>query len=154
VAAGEVDASVRRSGRSNALLGMEVDDQNGTPADLLCAPANRDLAAVGGAHLAVADLVDAVGVRLGTAEPRVAASMVVLGYSARLVGTSVAVLLREAILLPVLPAQRRQHVWRLPATRRHPSSMTIDTDPHSTPESTLDDGKPAVDLGGGDACWR
>jgi ferric iron reductase protein FhuF len=44
-------------------------------------------------------LVDAVGAGLGHPEARVAASLVVLGYAARLVGPTLAVALRDGILL-------------------------------------------------------
>jgi ferric iron reductase protein FhuF len=108
VAVAEADAALRRAGRTNALLGMDVDDDTGLPADLLCAAADSTAAAVGGgAQGRVAGLVDAVGAWLGTAERRVAASMVVLGYSARLVGPSVAVLLGEGILLDLRPSRVR-----------------------------------------------
>jgi ferric iron reductase protein FhuF len=43
----------------------------------------------------------------GAREPRVAGSLVVLGYSARLLGPSLAVLLRDGVLLDVAPARVR-----------------------------------------------
>jgi ferric iron reductase protein FhuF len=66
-------------------------------------------------------LVDAVGAWLGTGERRVAASMVVLGYSARLLGPTLAVLLRDGILLDTRPANVRysyapDHGFRLSLT--------------------------------------
>jgi ferric iron reductase protein FhuF len=51
--------------------------------------------------------VDAVGVWAGTRERRVAASLVVLGYSARLVGPTLATVLRDGILLDVRPHRVR-----------------------------------------------
>jgi ferric iron reductase protein FhuF len=56
-------------------------------------------------NLRAAELVDAVGAWLGTPERRVAASMVVLGYAARLVGPTVAVMLRDGVLLDARPAR-------------------------------------------------
>ena len=85
-------AALHRAGHTNALFGMAPD--GGARADLLSKPN-------------VVRLVDAVAAWLGTAQRRVAASMVVLGYSARLVGPSVAVLLRDGILLDVRPARVR-----------------------------------------------
>jgi ferric iron reductase protein FhuF len=90
VAGTAAGAALHRAGRTNALFGMASD--GGTRADLLSGPD-------------VVRLVDAVAAWLGTAQRRVAASMVVLGYSARLVGPSVAVLLRDGILLDVRPAR-------------------------------------------------
>ncbi len=55
----------------------------------------------------VAQLVDAVGAWAGTSERRVAASLVVLGYAARLVGPTIAVMLRDGILLDVRMPQVR-----------------------------------------------
>ena len=107
VAGAEAATAVQRAGRDNPLLGLDAGPDTGADAGL---PANRLQAAVVGAsaaRTAAAALVDAVGAWLDTAERRVAASMVVLGYSARLVGPSVAVLLREAILLDLRPAQVR-----------------------------------------------
>lgn len=129
VAGGEAAAAVHRAGRDNPLLGFDTDLDTGPNAGI---PAGRLQPAVVGAsaaRTAAATLVDAVGAWLGTAERRVAASMVVLGYSARLVGPSVAVLLREAILLDLRPAQVRysyapERGFRLavprPAGRRGP----------------------------------
>src|SRR5262249_49378385 len=73
----------------------------GRPAQQLC-PADAS-AATTAAH----PLVDAIAGWLGHPERRVAASLVVLGYAARLVGPTLAVLLREAILLDTRPAQVR-----------------------------------------------
>jgi ferric iron reductase protein FhuF len=93
VSGDEAAAAVSRAGALNTLLGMEISGE-GTPSDRLDARA-------------AADLVDAVGAWLGTAERRIAASMVVLGYSARLVGPSVAVLVRDGILLDLRPSRVR-----------------------------------------------
>jgi hypothetical protein len=84
----EVVAALGRA--ENPLLHMEIG-ADGTPAD----------------RFAAAALVDAVGAWLGTGERRVAASMVVLGYSARLLGPTLAVLLRDGILLDTRPARVR-----------------------------------------------
>ena len=56
---------------------------------------------------AVPSLLTAVAGATGAREPRVAASLVVLGYSARLLGPTVAVLLRDGVLLDVSPARVR-----------------------------------------------
>jgi iron complex transport system ATP-binding protein len=78
-------------------------DPDGTgptsPARELCDP---DGAGPDGAGPA-ARLVDAVARWLGHPERRVAASLVVLGYAARLVGPTLAVLLRDGILLDAGP---------------------------------------------------
>ncbi|NJC71145.1 ferric iron reductase [Planosporangium thailandense] len=99
MAAADIVAAVRRAGHDNPLLGIDAARQPpaGTPAAELCANAGD----------AAAGLVDAVGAWLGIRERRVAASLVVLGYAARLVGPAVAVLLRDGILLDVRPAQVR-----------------------------------------------
>jgi ferric iron reductase protein FhuF len=94
VDSGQVEAALRRAGQVNALLGMDVDEHSGSPAELLDRPA-------------AAELVDAVGGWLGTPERRVAASMVVLGYAARLVGPSMAVLVRDGILLDLRASRVR-----------------------------------------------
>jgi ferric iron reductase protein FhuF len=70
----------------------------------------------------VAELVDAVGAWLPTAERRVTASMVVLGYAARLLGPGIAILLRNQILLDLRPHQvhysyRPEQGFRLTLTR-------------------------------------
>jgi ferric iron reductase protein FhuF len=104
VAGTEAASALHRAGRDNPLLGLDTGvDVGGIPADRL----QPTSVGASGARAAAASLVDAVGAWLGTAERRVAASMVVLGYSARLVGPSVAVLLREAILLDLRPMQVR-----------------------------------------------
>lgn len=95
VAGAEAAAAVRRAGRVNALLGMDVGAGSAGGADGL--PADR----LRPGDDAVAGWVDAVAGWLGTRQRRVAASMVVLGYAARLVGPSVAVLLRDGILIDV-----------------------------------------------------
>ena len=56
---------------------------------------------------AVPALLTAVAGVTGAREPRVAASLVVLGYSARLLGPSVTVLLRDGVLLDVSPERVR-----------------------------------------------
>jgi ferric iron reductase protein FhuF len=56
---------------------------------------------------AVPALLGEISAWLGVRERRVAASLVVLGYSARLVGPPVAVLLRDGILLDTRPAAIR-----------------------------------------------
>jgi ferric iron reductase protein FhuF len=63
-------------------------------------PASEFAAAVPGL---LAEVARATGAR----EPRVAASLVVLGYSARLLGPSLTALLRDGILLDVAPARVR-----------------------------------------------
>jgi iron complex transport system ATP-binding protein len=105
VAAADVVAAVRRAGDGNPLLGIGLDPTAGTPADRLCVPGG--LAADGPSSALAADLVARVAARLGGCEPRVAASMVVLGYSARLVGPAVSVLLREDLLLDLRPENVR-----------------------------------------------
>jgi hypothetical protein len=86
VPAARVRAALADTGRGNPLLGMAVSESD--------AGAGLDAPTVAG-------LVDAVGDWLHAEERRVAASLVVLGYSARLVGPVVAVLLRHGILLEV-----------------------------------------------------
>lgn len=93
-----VCAALDRSGARNPLLGMAVDAAAGRPA------ADWGRPAVDGP---ARELVDAVGTWLGGAPPRVAASMVVLGYAARLVGPAVAVLLRNGVLLDLRPGNVR-----------------------------------------------
>jgi ferric iron reductase protein FhuF len=95
----EVAEAIARAGRINALLGIGIHgDADGLPAQLLCHdPSAR----------AARALVDAVGDRLGAPERRVAASMVVLGYAARLVGPAMALLLRDGMLLDLRPSQVR-----------------------------------------------
>jgi ferric iron reductase protein FhuF len=86
----EIRAALDRSGALNPLLGIGSGD-DGTPAD----------------RFAAGPLVDAVAGWLGTQERRVAASMVVLGYAARLVGPTLAVLLRDGILVDARPGRVR-----------------------------------------------
>jgi ferric iron reductase protein FhuF len=108
-------AAAGRAGRDNPLLGIDIGDYSGLPADRLCAavsgpPPDGPAAAAPGRPDGLAPaaaLVDAVGAWAGTRERRVAASLVVLGYAARLVGPTIAVLLRDAILLDAGPAQVR-----------------------------------------------
>ncbi|MGC9669019.1 (2Fe-2S)-binding protein [Planosporangium sp. 12N6] len=100
VAAGDVAAAVRRAAGTNPLLAIGLDRDAGAPASGL-------RAAGAGVDDVAADLVDRVAARLGTGERRVAASMVVLGYAARLVGPAVAALLREDLLLDLRPENVR-----------------------------------------------
>jgi ferric iron reductase protein FhuF len=108
---GEAAAAVRRAGRDNPLLGIDIGIDIGvdTGGDAGIPTGRLQPAVVGatGARIAAAELVDAVGAWLGSAERRVAASMVLVGYSTRLVGPSVAVLLRFGILLDLRPSQVR-----------------------------------------------
>jgi ferric iron reductase protein FhuF len=87
-----------RAGAGNPLLGIGTG--TGLPAERLCAPATPDPGAS-----AAGRLVDAVQHRLDHPERRVAASLVVLGYAARLVGPTLAVLLRDGILLDARPTR-------------------------------------------------
>ena len=89
----EVAAAIERAGTGNPLLG--IGSGTGLPAHRLCATRST----------AAADLVDAVAGWLAHPERRVAASLVVLGYAARLVGPTLAVLLRDDILLDARPHQ-------------------------------------------------
>jgi ferric iron reductase protein FhuF len=84
-----VAAAIDRAGTGNPLLGIGTG--TGTPGTALIADARP--------------LVDAVGAGLGHPERRVAASLTVLGYAARLVGPTLAVLLRDGILLDADPAR-------------------------------------------------
>jgi ferric iron reductase protein FhuF len=86
---GQVAAAIARAGTGNPLLG--IGSGTGTPGTALIADARP--------------LVDAVGAGLGHPERRVAASLTVLGYAARLVGPTLAVLLRDGILLDADPAR-------------------------------------------------
>jgi ferric iron reductase protein FhuF len=88
----EIVQALDRAGRGNPLLGIATDpagDDNPTPKAL----------------------VDAVQAWLGTDERRVAASLVVLGYAARLVGPGLALLLRDG-LLPDLRPDRVRYSYR------------------------------------------
>jgi ferric iron reductase protein FhuF len=85
----QVAAAIVRAGTGNPLLGM--GSGTGTPGTALIADARP--------------LVDAVGAGLAHPERRVAASLTVLGYAARLVGPTLAVLLRDGILLDTDPAR-------------------------------------------------
>jgi ferric iron reductase protein FhuF len=89
-----VTQALARAGTDNPLLGIGTG--TGRPAGHLCAPA------VAGTPPA-RELVDAVASWLGHPERRVAASLVVLGYAARLVGPTLAVVLRDGILLDARP---------------------------------------------------
>jgi ferric iron reductase protein FhuF len=91
VTAERVTAAARRAGRHNPLLGFATDPRGELPAS--------DWSAGRPAPV----LIDAVGGWLGATERRVAASLVVLGYAARLVGPAVALLVRDGILVDVRP---------------------------------------------------
>lgn len=93
---GVVADALRRAGQDNPLMGIGVEPDAGTHA--YAAPMTSEVAA---------ELVAAVGRWLGTDEIRVAASMVVLGYSARLIGPSVALPLRDGILPDLSPSRVR-----------------------------------------------
>jgi ferric iron reductase protein FhuF len=95
VARDKVSSALERAGAENPLLGFGTG--TGVPATGLCAPTTHPKAA--------GDLVDAVAGWLGHPERRVAASLVVLGYAARLVGPTLAVLLRDDILLDARPGR-------------------------------------------------
>jgi ferric iron reductase protein FhuF len=86
---GELEAALARAGTANPLLTFAPD------------------ADVPATEFAAGPLVDAVGAWLGARERRVAASLVVLGYAARLVGPTVAVLLRDGVLVDARPAAVR-----------------------------------------------
>lgn len=98
-----IRAALDRSGALNPLLGMGSGD--GTPADRFEAGPLVD--AVERWLAGPAQVPAREGAWLGTRERRVAASMVVLGYAARLVGPTVALLVRDAILLDVTPSRVR-----------------------------------------------
>jgi ferric iron reductase protein FhuF len=89
-----VAAAIARAGAGNPLLGMGTGPA--TPARTLCDPHDTGPAE---------RLVDAVAGWLGHPERRVCASLVVLGYAARLVGPTLAVLLRDGILLDARPSR-------------------------------------------------
>ena len=92
--------ALARAGVGNPLLGLAPGAlPDGRPAGDLCAP--------GGDTAAATDLVQAIGSWLGTDERRVAASLVVLGYAARLVGPAVAVLLRDGLVVDLRPDRVR-----------------------------------------------
>jgi ferric iron reductase protein FhuF len=86
-----VAAAARRAGAHNPLLGFAGDPPDELPASEW--QTGKPAAA----------LIDAVGGWLGATERRVAASLVVLGYAARLVGPAVALLVRDGILVDVRP---------------------------------------------------
>jgi hypothetical protein len=85
-----VAAALRRPIAGNPFLSF-ADSRDGRPASEFGA--------------AVPGLLTAVARASGAREPRVAGSLVVLGYSARLLGPSLAVLLRDGILLDLAPAR-------------------------------------------------
>jgi ferric iron reductase protein FhuF len=92
VAPDRLAAAIGRAGAGNPLLGIGTG--TGTPAASLVADPG-----------AARELVDAVDAWLGHPERRVAASLTVLGYAARLVGPTVALLLRDGIVLDADPAR-------------------------------------------------
>jgi siderophore-iron reductase FhuF len=94
VPAASIEAAIRRAGHHNRLLGIGLQGSGGVPAGSWRGP---DAASLAG------DLVEVIGTWLGTDQRRVAASMVVLGYAARLGGPAVALLARDAILLDLSP---------------------------------------------------
>jgi ferric iron reductase protein FhuF len=87
----EVRAALRRAGQINALLTFADPGSGGDAATAFAA----------------SPLIDGIGAWLGTRERRVAASLVVLGYSVRLVGPTVAVLLADGLLIDARPAAVR-----------------------------------------------
>ena len=98
VEAAEVLAAVRRAGAVNPLFALATGPP---PADEGGWRLASDLTGV-----AVAErLVGEVGQAFGRPAARVAASMVVLGYSSRLVAPTVAALLRDSLLLDVAPGK-------------------------------------------------
>jgi ferric iron reductase protein FhuF len=115
----EVAAALHRAGGGNPLLTLDTSPpgQGGAGPDSAVSPAGSvgGDAGLGGAadaldRAAAAALIDAVGTWLGAPQRRVAASLVVLGYSARLVGPAVAVWLTED-LVPDLRAGRVRYAY-------------------------------------------
>jgi ferric iron reductase protein FhuF len=102
-----VVAAIERAGADNPLLGIGTAPLSAAGSGAGTAGSARWLCPVGGGPGAdpAARLVDAVGAWLGTAERRVAASLVVLGYAARLVGPTLAVALRDGILPDARPSR-------------------------------------------------
>ncbi len=96
-----VAGAARRAGTHNPLLGFATEvvasDQQTDARPATDWQAGKPAAA----------LIDAVGNWLGATERRVAASLVVLGYAARLVGPAVALLVRDEILVDVRPERVR-----------------------------------------------
>ncbi|HEY2674481.1 MAG TPA: (2Fe-2S)-binding protein [Rugosimonospora sp.] len=115
-----VVAAIARAGAGNPLLGIGVEgDDPGTTGDGTTGDADGVVAEIGTGQ--AGRLVGDVGAWLGHPERRVAASLVVLGYAARLVGPTLAVLLRDGIVLDVRPdrvryaySPRRGFTLRLP----------------------------------------
>jgi siderophore-iron reductase FhuF len=137
-AEGDVGSAIARAGADNPLLGIGTG--GGLPVQDLCAPAT--------AAKPAGDLVDAVAAWLGHPERRVAASLVVLGYAARLVGPALAVLLRDGILLDVRPDRTRYSYaphrgfalrlthpagWHAPPPHRVPAWCALVLDAHLDP---------------------
>jgi ferric iron reductase protein FhuF len=98
VPAGEVADALRRAGRDNPLMGIGLEPDPDTYTAPMTGPVAVQLAA-------------AIGGWLNTAEVRVAASLVVLGYSARLIGPAVALPLRDGVL-PDLRPERVRFAYR------------------------------------------
>jgi ferric iron reductase protein FhuF len=103
LAPAEVLAAVERAGRDNPLLGFAGG--TGRPAEPLGAGDRPAEPLCAGDRPAVTRLLDEVGAWLGRPEPRVVASMVVLGYAARLVGPAVATVLRDGVLVDLRPSR-------------------------------------------------
>jgi ferric iron reductase protein FhuF len=91
----DVLAAVRRAAAVNPLFALAA----GPPPDAEGWRPAADLAEAG----VVAQLIGDVGRAYGGPAARIAASMVVLGYSASLVAPTVAILLRDDLLLDVAP---------------------------------------------------
>jgi len=135
----EVAAAIERAGTGNPLLGIGTG--TGLPAHRLCATTATPTTAT--RSTAAADLIDAVAGWLAHPERRVAASLVVLGYAARLVGPTLAVLLRDDILLDARPHQVHytftpNRGFRL--TLPHPTGWhpPVDQQPQAWCESVID----------------
>jgi ferric iron reductase protein FhuF len=103
----EVVAAIDRSAAGNPLLGIGAGTHVGLPAAGLASPSGSGGDAARQLVDAVGAWLDAAGAWPGAAEPRVVASLVVLGYAARLVGPTIAVLLRDGILLDAGPNRVR-----------------------------------------------
>jgi len=102
VGAGETADALRRAAEINPLFAL-AHGEAPAPGDGWRSAAGL----VDPADPAATDLVGAVDGWLGGAEPRVVASLAVLGYSARLLAPALAVLLRDGLLLDMRP----ERVW-------------------------------------------
>ena len=112
-----VARALRRAGRDNPLLDLP-SDVDGVPSDAFDARA----------------LIDAVAATHRTRERRVAASLTVLGYSARLLGPTVALLVRDGIVLDVRPANVR---YSYTAERGMRLSLPVPTALHAEPAALV-----------------